>query len=72
VIIKHRAHDLVISFLYAGDSGNIVYIELPGGENVLIDGGFSNLDRNGYIERIVVGRFLLHSGVSKIDRLILS
>lgn len=72
VIRKSGGHELIVSFLDAGDNRNIVFFELPSGKNILIDGGFSNLDRNGYIERNVVGRFLLHSGISKIDYLILS
>lgn len=72
VIKKSRERGLTASFLDAGRNKSIVFLELPGGGNVLIDGGYSNLDRKGYIERNVAGRFLLHSGVNKIDLLILT
>lgn len=72
VIKKSRERGLTASFLDAGRNKSIVFFELPGGGNVLIDGGYSNLDRKGYIERNVAGRFLLHSGVNKIDLLILT
>ncbi len=72
VVRKKTEHNLIVNFLDAGEDKNIVFIELPGGENILIDGGYSNLDRKGYIERNVAGRFLLHSGVNKIDYLILT
>ncbi len=72
VIKKYRERGLTASFLDAGRNKSIVFLELPGGGNVLIDGGYSNLDRKGYIERNVAGRFLLHSGVNKIDILILT
>jgi beta-lactamase superfamily II metal-dependent hydrolase len=72
VIKKYRERGLTASFLDAGRNKSIVFLELPGGGNVLIDGGYSNLDRKGYIERNVAGRFLLHSGVNKIDLLILT
>ncbi len=72
VIKKSRAQGLTASFLDAGAGKSVVFLELPGGKNVLIVGGYSNLDRKGYIDRIVTGRFLLHSGVNKIDFLILT
>ena len=72
VIRKKGEQNLIVDFLDAGEDQNIVFIELPGGKNILIDGGYSNLDRKGYIERNVAGRFLLHSGVSKIDYMILT
>jgi beta-lactamase superfamily II metal-dependent hydrolase len=72
VIKKSRERGLTANFLDAGRNKSIVFLELPGGGNVLIDGGYSNLDRKGYIERNVAGRFLLHSGVNKIDLLILT
>lgn len=72
VIRKSDGHLSTASFLDTGGDRTIVFFELPGGGNVLIDGGYSNLDRKGYIERNVVGRFLLHSGVNRIDTLILT
>lgn len=72
VIRASGARGLAASFLDTGGARTVVFFELPGGGNVLIDGGYSSLDRNGYIERNVVGRFLLHSGVNRIDTLILT
>ncbi|MEW6145781.1 MAG: ComEC/Rec2 family competence protein [Thermodesulfobacteriota bacterium] len=72
VIERYRGRGLTASFLDAGEDKSIVFFELPGGRNLLIDGGYSNLDRKGYIERNVAGRFLLHSGVNGIDILILT
>jgi len=72
VIKKSRERGLTASFLDAGKNKSIVFLGLPGGGNVLIDGGYSNLDRKGYIEKNVAGRFLLHSGVNKIGLLILT
>ncbi len=63
---------LTAHFLDTGENSSVVLFELPGDKIVLIDGGFSNLDRNGYIERAVVGRFLVSSGIGKIDCLILT
>ncbi len=72
VIGKLRGRGLTVNFLDAGEDKSIVFLTLPGGRNILIDGGYSNLDRKGYIERNVAGRFLLHSGVNGIDMVILT
>jgi len=72
VIREAGGHRLTASFLDTGGDRTVVFFELPGGGNILVDGGYSNLDRKGYIERNVVGRFLLHSGVNRIDTLILT
>ncbi len=62
---------LEVNFLDAGDR-NITFVQLPRKRNILIDGGFSYYDRGGFIERAVVTPFLLKSGVTKIDYLILT
>jgi competence protein ComEC len=62
---------LEVDFLDAGNK-NITFIRLPKGKTILIDGGFSNLNTGGYIERSVLTPFLLESGVMRIDYLILT
>ncbi|HEX9830812.1 MAG TPA: DNA internalization-related competence protein ComEC/Rec2 [Thermodesulfobacteriota bacterium] len=62
---------LEMNFLDAGDR-NIIFMRLPREKNVLVDGGFSYYDRDGFIERSVVTPFLLASGITKIDFLILT
>lgn len=62
---------LEVDFLDAG-SRNIIFIRLPEGGTVLFDGGFSYYDRGGYVEEKVVAPFLLKSGVTKINYLILT
>jgi competence protein ComEC len=61
-----RAH-----FLDAGNR-NVIFAQLPKEKTMLFDGGFSYYDRRGFIERSVVIPFLLESGVTKIDYLILT
>lgn len=62
---------LEADFLDAGDR-NMVFIRLPEEKTILFDGGFSYHDRGGYIEEWVVAPFLLKSGVTKINYLILT
>jgi len=62
---------LEANFLDAGNR-NIIFIRLPEEKTVLFDGGFSYHDRGGYIEERVVVPFLLKSGVTKINYLILT
>jgi competence protein ComEC len=62
---------LKLNFLDA-DNRNLIFIKLPQEKTVLIDGGFSYYDGGGYIETAVVTPFLLRSGVTKIDYLILT
>jgi competence protein ComEC len=62
---------LRLDFLDA-DNRNIIFIKLPQEKTVLVDGGFSYYDGGGYIESAVVTPFLLRSGVTKIDYLILT
>jgi len=63
--------ELTAYFLDAGETKSVALFMLPDGANVLIDGGYSNYDRNGYIDRTVVNRVLVHAGIRKIDYLIL-
>ncbi|HEX3033595.1 MAG TPA: DNA internalization-related competence protein ComEC/Rec2 [Thermodesulfobacteriota bacterium] len=62
---------LKLDFLDAG-SRNVIFIRLPQRKTILIDGGFSYYDRGGYIEAGVITPFLLKSGTTKIDYLILT
>ncbi|MEQ9618335.1 MAG: ComEC/Rec2 family competence protein [Deltaproteobacteria bacterium] len=72
LIIKPGRGDLNAYFLDAGENKSIAFFELPDGEKILIDGGFSKYGSSGYIERTVAGRFLITSGVRRIDYLILT
>ena len=62
---------LEVNFLDAGER-NIVFARLPQERTILIDGGFSYYERGGYIERSVVIPFVLESGSTRIDYLILT
>ncbi len=62
---------LEVNFLDAGNR-NVIFIRLPEGKTVLFDGGFSYRDGGGYIEERVVSPFLLKSGVTRINYLILT
>lgn len=62
---------LEADFLDAG-SRSIIFIRLPEEKTILIDGGFAYHDTGGYIEKVVVAPFLLKSGVTRIDYLILT
>ncbi len=62
---------LEVDFLDAG-SRDIIFIRLPEEKTVLVDGGFSYHDTGGYIEKGVVVPFLLKSGVTRINYLILT
>lgn len=72
IVHKSGKGALAAYFLDTGENGSVVFLNLPGDKNILIDGGYSNFDRNGYIERAVAGRFLTSSGIGKIDCLILT
>lgn len=71
ILVKPNKGFLEVSFLDAGDR-SIVFVRLPREKTILVDGGFSYYDRGGFIERSVVTPFLLKSGVTKIDYLILT
>ena len=62
---------LEVNFLDAG-SRNITFIRLPKEKTILIDGGFSKVDMGGFIEQSVVTPYLLKSGVTNINYLILT
>lgn len=63
---------LDISFLDVGTRKSLVFIELPDNKNIVIDGGYSKNNGNGYLEQTVITKYLLNRGVKKIDLLILS
>jgi len=63
---------LKISFLDVGENKSLVFLQLPNKENILVNGGYSNTDRKGYLERTVITNYLLNTGVKKIDLLILT
>jgi beta-lactamase superfamily II metal-dependent hydrolase len=63
---------LDISFLDVGTRKSLVFIELPDNKNIVINGGDSKTDGNGYLEQTVITKYLLNRGVKKIDLLILS
>jgi competence protein ComEC len=71
ILIKPNKGFLEMNFLDAGNR-NIIFVRLPREKNILLDGGFSYYDRGGFIERSVVIPFLLESGITKIDYLILT
>jgi competence protein ComEC len=71
VLVRPNPGLLEMNFLDAGDR-NIIFIRLPREKNILVDGAFSYYDREGFIERSVVAPFLLESGITKIDFLILT
>lgn len=61
-----------VNILDAGLNRSAVFIKLPGGKNVLIDGGYKRFGRSGYTERAVIANYLLWRGVNSIDYLILT
>ncbi|GJM15065.1 MAG: DNA internalization-related competence protein ComEC/Rec2 [Thermodesulfobacteriota bacterium] len=63
---------LDISFLDVGARKNLVFVKLPSNKNIVIDGGYSKSDQNGYLEKTVITKYLLNEGVREIDILILS
>ena len=63
---------LDISFLDVGETKSLVLVKLPDNKNIVIDGGYSKNDRNGYLEQTVITKYLLKKGIKKIDLLILS
>ena len=63
---------LDVSFLDVGARKSLVFIKLPDKRNIVIDGGYSINDQNGYLEKTVITKYLLNEGVMKIDLLILS
>jgi beta-lactamase superfamily II metal-dependent hydrolase len=71
ILNSRERGELRAYFLDAGETKSVALFMLPCGANVLIDGGYSNYDRNGYIDRTVVNRFLVNAGVRRIDYLIL-
>jgi len=69
---KSTNGELDISFLDVGARKSLVLIELPDNKNIVIDGGYSKNDGNGYLEQTVITRYLLNKWAKKIDLLILS
>ena len=63
---------LDISFLDVGARKSFVVVKLPSNKNIIIDGGYSKNDQNGYLEKTVITKYLLNKRVKKIDILILS
>jgi len=63
---------LEVSFLDVGENKSLVFLQLPNKKNILVNGGYSNTDRNGYLERTVITNYLLKNGIRKIDLLILT
>jgi len=63
---------LEVNFLDVGENKSLVFLQLPNKKNILVDGGHSNTDRNGYLERTVITNYLLKTGIRKIDLLILT
>lgn len=62
--------NLTVHFLDAGPR-NMLVAELPGARTLVFDGGRSSKGGSGYIERMVLTPFLLSSGITKIDFLII-
>jgi competence protein ComEC len=62
---------LEVNFLDAGGR-SIIFIRLPEEKTILLDGGFSYHNEGGYVEGNVVTQFLLKSGITKINYLILT
>jgi competence protein ComEC len=63
---------LEVNFLDVGENKSLVFLQLPNKKNILVNGGYSNTDRNGYLERTVITNYLLKNGIRKIDLLILT
>ncbi len=63
---------LEVSFLDVGENKSLVFLQLPNKKNILLDGGYSNTDRGGYLERTVITNYLLSKGIRKIDYIILT
>jgi len=61
-----------VNILDAGANRSAVFISLPEGKNMLIDGGYKRYGRSGYTERGVIAQYLLSRGVRSIDYLILT
>ena len=59
---------------YFLDSGtrNTVFIRTQSGKHILINGGISRFNQNGFTEKSVITPFLLKTGISKIDHIILT
>ena len=72
VSVDHPAGWAEVSILDAGVNRSAVYIALPDGKNMLIDGGYRRLGRSGFTERAVIAGYLLNRGVRNIDYLILT
>jgi len=62
---------LEVSVLDAGSNKSLVFVKTPENKNIVIDGGYSVNDKNGYLERTVLSKYLLNEGVNAIDTLIL-
>ena len=60
--------------IYFLDSGirNTVFVKMENGKNMLINGGDSRFNQKGFIEKNVITSFLLKSGISRVDYLILT
>jgi beta-lactamase superfamily II metal-dependent hydrolase len=61
-----------MSFLNVGINESALFLQLPQGKNLLFEGGFSYRRNGGYMERRIVTPFLLRSGITTIDYLILT
>lgn len=60
--------------IYFLDSGirNTVFVKMENGKNLLINGGDSRFNQKGFIEKNVITSFLLKSGISRVDYMILT
>jgi competence protein ComEC len=58
---------LEVNILDVGEKKSLVFIQLPDKKNGLIDGGYSNTDGDGYLERTVITNYLLSTGIREID-----
>ncbi|MEM7009383.1 MAG: DNA internalization-related competence protein ComEC/Rec2 [Thermodesulfobacteriota bacterium] len=64
--------ELVVSFIDAGESRSSVLIEQAEGRNILINGGYTRSNRDGYLDKTVVTKYLLNRGIRQIDLFILN
>ena len=70
--IKPKTDYLKMSFLNVGVNESALFLQLPDGKNLLFEGGFLYRRNGGYMERRIVTPFLLRSGITTIDYLILT
>lgn len=72
-VSDHSSQDsMQVNILDAGANRSAVFILLPEGKNILIDGGYKRFGRSGYTERGVIAKYLLSRGVRNIDYLVLT